>query len=152
MPKYDMEKILPHKNQMVLIDDVLEYNTHENWVKTIVKIRPDSMLFEKEQNGVSSIAGLEYMAQTIGAYAYFKNNMQPPQMGFLLGTRKYENNTDIFECGKEYTIIAKENYTDNSIVSFECFIYNEEKGICANANVNVYVPKTEEEVMGVLNG
>ncbi len=148
---YDMEKVLPHKKPMVLIDDVIDFNVETNWVKTVVNINENCMFFDKELNGVSSMIGLEYMAQTIGAYSYFKNNMQPPKIGFLLGTRLFNTNIKTFENGKQYFMSAKEIFTDNRIVSFECFIYNEENEVCANANINVYIPE-EDEAMGALNG
>ena len=151
MGKYDLEEILPHKKPMVLIDDVVDYNLEEKWVKTLVKITPGNLLFDNEINGISPVTGIEFMAQTIGAYAYFENGQKPPKIGFLLGTREYNINIPKFENEKIYYITAKEVYTDNSIVSFECIIYNERNEICANVNINVYVPKTEEEVREVLN-
>ena len=79
------------------------------------------------------------MAQTIGCYSYYKNGEKIPEIGFLLGTRLYENNLEKFENGKTYIMTAQEIYTDNELVSFECLIYNENKEV-AKATVNAFQP------------
>ena len=79
------------------------------------------------------------MAQTIGCYAYFKNGEKEPKIGYLLGSRAYKCDLEKFERGKTYTISANQVFSDNELVSFECFIYNNDVE-CANAVVNVYQP------------
>lgn len=134
-PKYDLEKILPHNHPMIFLDDVVEVNLDEHYVVSEVAIHKDKIMFEN--GGMSYLAGIEFMAQTIGCYAYFKNKKQPPKIGYLLGTRSYKNNIEKFEEGKTYTIKAVEVYCDNELVSFECFIYNNDME-CARALVNAY--------------
>ena len=90
------------------------------------------------------------MAQTIGCYSYFKNNERPPRIGFLLGTRLYENKLSCFENGKTYEIRAKEVFENDELVSFECFIYNANE-VCSEAVINVYMPKNEINLIGMLN-
>ncbi|MBP3924037.1 hypothetical protein J6E39_02200 [bacterium] len=139
--KYDLEKVLPHKHPMILIDDIVEVNLKNQYVISKVKITKDKIFFDKD--GISHLAGIEFMAQTIGCYAFFKNNQNPPKIGFLLGTRLYENKLEKFEEGKTYFIKAVEIYGDNELVSFECFIYND--GVeCAKAIVNAYQRLSDE--------
>lgn len=144
--KYDLEKILPHSHPMILIDDIDEINLQEGFVISNVKIRENSMFFDKEINGISYITGIEFMAQTIGCYAHIKSGNNEPKIGFLLGTRSYKCNLQKFENGKTYTIKAKEIFGDNQLVSFECFIYNDNKE-CARAMVNVYQPEDASEFL-----
>ncbi len=138
MKKYDLEKVLPHNYPMILIDDIIEVNLAEHYIICSVDIRKDKIFFEKD--GVNPLVGIEFMAQTIGCYSFFKNNECTPKIGFLLGTRSYKNTLEKFEEGKSYTIKAKEVYGDTDLVSFECFIYNGEQE-CANAIVNAYMPE-----------
>ena len=140
-----LEKILPHKKPMVLLDDVAEYSPEEKRLKAIVTIKNDCMFFDKSINGVPSITGIEYMAQAIGCYAFLSKNQEKPQIGFLLGTRLYNNAVSKFELGKTYTILVKEAYTDEDIVSFDCFIYNENEEEIASATVNTYQNDNIEE-------
>ncbi len=140
----DLSKILPHDKPMILIDDILEIDMKNQFVKTSVKIHENKIFFDKEINGMSPLAGIEFMAQTIGCYAYYKAGQTIPKIGFLLGTRLYENSLEKFENGKTYTITAKELYGDDELVSFECLIYNDNKEV-AKATVNAFQPQNAEE-------
>ncbi len=140
----DLSKILPHDKPMILIDDILEIDMKNQFVKTSVKIHENKIFFDKEINGMSPLAGIEFMAQTIGCYAYYKAGQTIPKIGFLLGTRLYENSLEKFENGKTYTITAKELYGDDALVSFECLIYNDNKEV-AKATVNAFQPQNAEE-------
>lgn len=150
MEKYDLEKVLPHNHPIILIDEILDCNLENHTVKTNVKIYEDKMFFDKTINGIPVITGIEFMAQTIGCYSYFRNNKKPPRIGFLLGSRLYEAYIDCFENGKEYRVEAKEVFSDEELVSFECFIYNENE-ICAEAVINAYMPANQINLIGMLN-
>lgn len=144
--KKDLSKILPHDKPMILIDDILEIDMKNQFVKTSVKIHENKIFFNKEINGISPLAGIEFMAQTIGCYAYYKAGETIPKIGFLLGTRLYENSLEKFENGKTYTITAKELYGDDELVSFECLIYNDNQEV-AKATVNAFQPKDAEKYL-----
>jgi len=134
--------ILPHKEPMILIDDIVDYSMEEKWLKSCVTIRENSLFFDKNLNGIDSIIGIEYMAQTIGCYAYFRKKLQKPQIGFLLGTRLYNNGLEKFDFGKTYYILVKEVFVAE-IYSFECLIYNEGNEEVASATINVYQSDNE---------
>lgn len=141
---------LPHSAPMVLIDEVLNVDMENQIVKTSVKIQDNKMFFDKEINGISPLVGIEFMAQTIGCYAYFKAGKTIPKIGFLLGTRQYENKLEKFENGKTYILTAREIYGDNELVSFECLIYNEgedenSENYIAKATINAFQPKDAEK-------
>ena len=144
--KYDLEKILPHNHPMILIDDIKEINIDEKYLIAEVKITENKIFFDKSINGVPYLSGIEYMAQTIGCYAFFRAQRTEPKLGFLLGTRSYKNNLEKFENGKTYTIKASEIYGDSELVSFECLIYNEGEE-CAKAVINAYQPENAEEYL-----
>ena len=139
-----MEKILPHDKPMIFIDKVLEVNLEESYTTCEVTIHDKKIFFDKEINGMSPLVGIEFMAQTIGCYSFYKSGQKPPKIGFLLGTRMYKNSLEKFENDETYTIKAKEVYTDNELVSFECLIYNKNNEV-ANAVINVYQPENAEE-------
>ncbi len=146
MTNYDLTKILPHKPPMILIDDVLEYDLEEKTLTSIVDITEDKLFFDKTQNGITPLAGIEFMAQTIGCYAYFKSNCRPPKIGFLLGSRLYNNAVSLFECGKSYTVKVKEIFTDSQIVAFDCIIFDNGDEI-ASATINVYQSDDARELI-----
>ena len=53
-----LEKILPHKKPMILIDDIVKYSLKDNWLESIVTIREDSIFYDKNIEGISSIVGI----------------------------------------------------------------------------------------------
>ncbi len=169
LPSCPAVSCLPHSTPMVLIDDVLNVDMENQIVKASVKIHKDKIFFDKEINGISPLVGIEFMAQTIGCYAYFKANHKnfgsniknltkeafsqiekKPSIGFLLGTRLYENSLERFENEKTYIITAQEIYGDDELVSFECLIYNEKednnpKNYIAKATINAFQPNDVEK-------
>ena len=145
-----LEKILPHKKPMILIDDIVKYSLEDNWLESIVTISETSLFYDKNIEGISSIVGIEYMAQTIGCYAFLKRKQEKPHIGFLLGTRLYNNSVQKFSLGKTYTIKVVEIFTDNSLFSFDCFIYDENNEEIASAMINVYQDENSNEVL--ING
>lgn len=144
--KYDLEKILPHNHPMILIDDIKEINIDERYLIAEVVISEDKIFFDKSINGIPYLSGIEYMAQTIGCYAFYRAQRTEPKLGFLLGTRSYKNNIEKFENGKTYSIKVSEIYGDSELVSFECLIYNEGEE-CARAVINAYQPENAEEYL-----
>ena len=142
--------ILPHKEPMILIDDIIDYSVSDKWLKSCVTIREDSLFFDKIINGIDSAVGIEYMAQTIGCYAYFRKNLSSPKIGFLLGTRLYNNAIKTFELEKTYYILVKEVFVAE-LYSFECFIYNDKNEEVASATINVY-QSDNDNIKEILNG
>lgn len=132
-----LEKILPHKGLMILIDDVIGYSIEEKWLKSCVTPDEKNLFYNKTIQGIDSSIGIEFMAQTIGCYAYYRNNRRVPKAGYLLGTRLYNNALKKFELGKTYYILVKEVFVAE-IYSFECIIYNEHEEEVASATINVY--------------
>ncbi len=132
-----LEKILPHKEPMILIDDVVDYSLEGKWLKSSVTIDENSLFYDKDIEGIDGTVGIEYMAQTIGCYAYYRNNCRVPKSGYLLGTRLYNNALKKFSLGKNYYILVKEVFVAE-IYSFECLIYNEKEEEVSSATVNVY--------------
>ena len=146
----DAASCLPHSEPMVLIDRVLDVDMANQIVKTSVTIHENKIFFDKEINGISPLVGIEFMAQTIGCYAFYKAGKTVPKIGFLLGARLYENSLEKFENGKTYIITAREIYGDNELVSFECLIYNENEdgnseNHVAKATINAFQPKDVEK-------
>lgn len=146
---------LPHSEPMVLIDKLIDVDMKKQIVKTSVTIHKDKIFFDKDINGVSPLVGIEFMAQTIGCYAFYKAKMSIPKIGFLLGARLYENSLEKFENGKTYIITAREVYGDSELVSFECLIYNEgedgdESKYIVKATINAFQPKDVEKYIGEL--
>ncbi len=142
---YNLSEILPHKAPMILIDDILDVNLDEHTLVSEFRIYPEKVFYEKGR-GVNSLVGIEFMAQTIACYLYFKSGCQEPKPGLLLGARLYNNKTEYFEDGKKYQVKVHEVFTDNEIVAFDCLIYDNGNEI-ASATINAYQGGNIEELL-----
>lgn len=145
----DLTKILPHKPPMILLDRVIKVDLSQKLVEAEFTIDNKKMFFDKSINGVSSVCGIEFMAQTIGCYAFYANNSQTPKIGFLLGTRLYNNAIDCFQNGETYKVKAVETYCDNEIFAFNCFIYDKLGEEIASAIINVYQSNNKTELLKI---
>lgn len=150
--EYDLEKILPHSHPMIMIDNLEEFNEQNNTVTAAVTINENKIMYDKSIDGIDSLAGIEFMAQTIACSSFFKYRKNEPKIGFLLGTRAYNCSIQKFENGKTYTIKAGELYSDRELVSYECFIYNDNEEV-ARAVINAYQPENADEFLkaGIVN-
>lgn len=146
-PVFSVEKMLPHEFPMILIDEVVEVNLDKHFIKTKVKIKDTMPFFDKKLNGISSVVGIEFMAQTIGCYSFLKRGENTARMGFLLGTRIYNNAIEKFKNGKEYFIKSEEIYNDNEICAFGCQIFDDKQEEIACATINAYQPDNIEEML-----
>ena len=143
---YNLSQILPHKTPMILIDDILEVDIENNTLSSMFKVYPEKLFFEYGK-GISSLVGIEFMAQTIGCYAYFKSKCEEPKPGLLLGTRLYNNKIKYFKEGEEYKVTVSEVFTDNEIVVFDCLIYDTNGEEIASATINAYQGATHVDIL-----
>ena len=107
---YDLTKILPHKPPMILLDDILEMDIKNGTLTAVFKVNQQKIFYEAGK-GINTLTGIEFMAQAIGCYAYFKNNCKEPKPGLLLGTRLYNNKIPYFEKNEEYKAVSYTHLT-----------------------------------------
>lgn len=142
--KIEVEDLLPHSGDMVLIDKILEYG--DGCGVAQVKVRSSSIFYEQDIEGIHSSIGLEWMAQTIAAIAGISalQNKKKVQIGFLLGSRKYEPTTSVFKLDREYIIrINQLFHEDNGLGAFECSIHHGNE-LIAESKLNVFAPDNVE--------
>ncbi len=135
-------ELLPHSGAMVLLDEVVEHG--EGRIVTRVTLRPGSLFTEGGR--IPALVAIEYMAQTVGAYAGMRARAagEPVQMGYLLGTRELTLDVDAFDVGDELVVEARHVWGDEQLGSFQCVVGREGRAV-ASALLNVYqgseVPK-----------
>jgi predicted hotdog family 3-hydroxylacyl-ACP dehydratase len=128
-------ELLPHAAPMILVDEVVE--AAEGRIAARVTLRPTSPFAEDDR--VPAIVAIEYMAQTIGAYAGLRARAAggAPKIGFLLGTRELTLEVDAFDVGDELRVEARHVWGDERIGSFQCEVLRAGRTL-ASALVNVY--------------
>lgn len=132
-------ELIPHTGQMILLDRVIAFD--DNSLSAELVVRP-GLLVDGET--VPAWVGIEYMAQTIGAYVGMKARLagKPIRLGFLLGTRRYGGNAAEFKVGTALTVRVEKIMQDDRLGAFECRILGE--GIEIGANLNVYQPSLDD--------
>lgn len=87
---------------MLLLDDILHYDS--GGLCAAVHVRPEKLFCD--ERGVPGWIGLEWMAQTAGAWAGAQqlDSGESVDIGFLLGTRRYRG-PDRFAPGTWYTVV-----------------------------------------------
>jgi len=133
-----IDQLVPHQGTMCLLSRIVAYG--EDWIRAEVEIQASSTFARQE--GVPAWIGIEYMAQAVAAFSGIQQQQskQPPRIGFLLGTRRFQCNTAFFALGQTLTIEAhREMQADNGLYVFRCEIRGEQ--IEAQAKLNIFEPE-----------
>ena len=140
-----MAELLPQSGGMALLDRVLDAG--EDYLTAGLTVREDS-LFSGPDHTVPAWVGIEYMAQTVAAYAGYqrKRRGQAMQVGFLLGTRFYQCSVGSFVCGTRLSVhVEKVMEGANDMLVFDCRIEGET--ITASAMINVFLPQDAQQFL-----
>lgn len=142
---YPIGDLLPHKPPMVLLDKIIGWD--KDRVEAEITIRHDSTFFIPGK-GVPAHVGIEYMAQTCGAFAGLKakETGDSVRIGFLLGTRQYRASFDWLAAGTQLRVSAIEIFSDGSMGVFDCHVF-EAKRELASAQLSVYQPEDAGTVL-----
>jgi predicted hotdog family 3-hydroxylacyl-ACP dehydratase len=138
MTDWPLAELLPHAGDMILIDRILAFDDEQ--IQTFTTVKPGG-LFSLEDGGLPAWVGIELMAQSVAAFAgcHARRRGDAVELGFLLGTRKFECNVESFPVGTELTIHGMRSLEDdNGMGVFECHIHA--PGIHATARLNVFRP------------
>lgn len=133
---------VPHRGTLLLLDRLLQADEHG--ARCALTVRADSPF--ARDGGVPAWVGIEYMAQTIAAWAGARARRagQAPAIGFLLGTRRYTAQVDGFPAGQVLHISARcELIGANGLGQFDCHIHDDSGRPLAQALVSVFEPPAE---------
>jgi len=131
-------EVVPHGGAMLLLDALVHADDDHCVARATVRA---TQLFV-DAVGMPAWVGIEYMAQTIAAWAGVRNRRdgQPPAVGFLLGSRRYECDLSHFPLDAALIIsVRPEMIGDNGLGQFACRIELDGREV-ARANVSVFQP------------
>lgn len=131
-------ELIPHSGNMVFLDRIIDAD--ETSLTAELVVRGDGLLGNDKT--VPAWAGIEYMAQTVAAYAGFiaKQQGEAIKLGFLLGTRRYHSNVAEFNVGSLLTVRVEKIMQNETLGVFDCCI--EGVGVEVRSLLNVYQPPT----------
>lgn len=145
--KYPVEHLLPHSPPMILLDRVLRYDSLN--LVAEVAIRPDSMFYDIDIDGVPAWVGIEYMAQTVSALAGLRarEKNQEIKLGLLLGTRRLILTHKVLPAGRCYHVHVKQIFWDESgLANFDCRVSLDQE-VYVEAKINVFEADDIERIM-----
>jgi predicted hotdog family 3-hydroxylacyl-ACP dehydratase len=135
-----IENYVPHRGVMLLLDWLLDASADSAHAQVTV---PRDGLFLQDA-GMPAWVGLEYMAQTVAAWAGWQAVQagRPVKLGFLLGTRKFQAARAHFSPGSVLRVsVLCELVGTNGLGMFDCRIQPQgEDSVLAQARISVYEP------------
>ena len=144
-----ISELVPHRGPMLLVDQLVA-NVAET-VRVEATIKPDQLFLTAE--GLPAWVGVELMAQTVAAWSGLRQieKKLPVQLGFLLGTRRYECTCAFFQVGTRLEIAARQELVaDNGLAVFVCQIFLGDE-VVATAQLNAFQPPNVDEYLRGLN-
>ncbi|HSV34493.1 MAG TPA: hypothetical protein VLI46_02990 [Ramlibacter sp.] len=135
-----VEAWIPHRGAMKLLDRIVQVDAEGAIAEVHV---PVDGLFTHDGE-VPAWVGIEYMAQTISAWAAGRHQGRGgdgPKLGLLLGSRRYVAHRAGFPCGATLRVQARcEIMGDNGLGLFDCRVEMDGEEV-ATAQVSVFEPE-----------
>ena len=125
-----ISQLLPQSGKMILLDEALYGDSHSFTAKLRVK---DDGLFNSGDT-VPNLVSIEYMAQTIAAWAGYQAFLQgePVTPGLLLGVRDFSSTVPNLLVDEELEVkVRKITQSAQGLAVFDCLVKNQRLQISA---------------------
>jgi predicted hotdog family 3-hydroxylacyl-ACP dehydratase len=114
--------LLPHREKMLLISRVMEYDINKRYLKSEYDIRESCLFFDPALEGVPAYACFEFMAQAVSALSgltgiYYN---KPPMIGFILSVASLKIECPLFKAGDVIAITVTEEQRIGNVSVFQC--------------------------------
>jgi predicted hotdog family 3-hydroxylacyl-ACP dehydratase len=135
----DIDRLIPHRDPMRLVERVIAVEDEAIAVQATV---PAGGPFVTPQADPPGYVVIEMMAQTIGAWNGWQRlqHDREPQIGYLLGTRRFRCDRMTLAPGTALRIEARLVFTDGEMASFACTVGEVDAAPFAEATLNVFCP------------
>jgi predicted hotdog family 3-hydroxylacyl-ACP dehydratase len=146
-----IDELVPHADTMSLLDGLNAVG--DDHVEAALTVRADG-LFDDGNGQVPAWLGMEYMAQTVAAWAGFHGRRAGNgiKIGFLLGTRQFRSSIAQLSVGTALTVRARKLLQDDhGMAAFECRIDGIDgatgRAIEQTASLNVFQPDDPHAIL-----
>ena len=139
----DIAPYVPHRYGMCLLDTLLEVG--DEHLHAEVTPRRDNLFAHTE--GIPGWVGLEWLAQAVAAWAGVQAIAKggTPRIGFLLGTRRYQCQTQHFAFDQLIRIEVELDFrADNGLGAFRGRLLDKHNQQLGSATINVFQPQSQE--------
>ena len=142
-----LESIVPHKGDMLLLTDLVEWGDSFNWLTSRAIINTNNLFYVDKLGGVPIWVGFEYMAQTIAALSglerYLKGSIES-RIGFIMGVRNFISERKVLPTNSYFEISVYQLLRNIPVVSFKGHISFENR-IIATGTINAYEPERTDQ-------
>ena len=149
--KFEPIDLLPQKAPLAFISAIESVDFESQKMITRIDVKNTDLLFQKDLNGVPSVAALEYMAQSIACYVGAQDihitGKTKAVAGFIMGSRDLHFLIPKFNVNESYYVHVQSLFCDNNLASFECEIYDSKNKIVATGNLNAFRPDDINDFM-----
>ena len=135
--------LVPHAAPMLLLDRLGEATA--TTARCEVRVGATLALFLREDGALPGWVGIELMAQTVAAWSGYQGHQrqEEPQIGLLLGARKYQCHLARLPAGSLLTIDCEQLLQDGALASFQCYLRCDGE-LVAEARLSTIQPDAEQ--------
>ena len=131
--------LIPHRPPMLLINQLISLDASRSEARVLID--RDTPFFTPHL-GVPAWIGVEYMGQTSALIAGYqeRKGLCEPQLGFLMGARKFRSSVEYFSPDEALHVECDEAaLVGESLATFSCTIRQERSNkVLATANLSVF--------------
>ena len=135
--------LVPHAAPMLLLDRLCEATA--TTARCEVRVGETLALFLRDDGALPGWVGIELMAQTVAAWSGYQGHQrqEEPQIGLLLGARKYQCHLARLPAGSLLTIDCEQLLQDGALASFQCYLRCDGE-LVAEARLSTIQPDVEQ--------
>ena len=135
--------LVPHAAPMLLLDRLCEATA--TTARCEVRVGETLALFLRDDGALPGWVGIELMAQTVAAGSGYQGHLrqEEPQIGLLLGARKYQCHLARLPAGSLLTIDCEQLLQDGALASFQCYLRCDGE-LVAEARLSTIQPDAEQ--------
>lgn len=145
----ELAKVLPQKDPMILIDKIIAITSETAHSQTI--ITEDKIIYDPKIQGIPTLASVEFIAQTIGAFAFSQQNSEKPQVGFIMSIRNFTSNKAYFKLGATLDIIVQQQYLAEGLGIFTGQVLQQGQ-LIVTTKINTFQPPEEQLMQYIATG
>ena len=121
----ELLRLLPHKNKMLLISRVTEYDIHQRFLCSEYDVSENCMFYDPVLGGVPVWMSFEFMAQAVSALAGLTGyiNGKPPMIGFIMSVSSFEIKKSLITNGEIVQVKITEESKLDMVANFNCSVF-----------------------------
>ena len=135
--------LVPHAAPMLLLERLCAATA--TTARCEVRVGETLALFLRDDGALPGWVGIELMAQTVAAWSGYQGHLrqEEPQIGLLLGARKYQCHLARLPAGSLLTIDCEQLLQDGALASFQCYLRCDGE-LVAEARLSTIQPDAEQ--------